>query len=188
MSDFPEEYRDGYVLFCGQRCLVDQRALIPRIETEELVKYSLKLLESSSTIDTIVDIGTGSGVIPYSIAGKVSRDMYIIVSDKSSDALDLARENFGLLKKPLKNPPLFLQGDLLMPVIQLFGEKAPETLLITANLPYVLAREVVGDLIYEPKMAFIGGEKTGFELYERFFEQLAHWKHRPKICHIVIEF
>jgi methylase of polypeptide subunit release factors len=40
MSDFPEEYRDGYVLFCGQRCLVDERALIPRLETEELVKYS----------------------------------------------------------------------------------------------------------------------------------------------------
>ncbi len=41
MSDFPEEYRDGYVLFFGQRCLVDERALIPRFETEELVKYSL---------------------------------------------------------------------------------------------------------------------------------------------------
>jgi methylase of polypeptide subunit release factors len=41
MSDFPEEYRDGYVLFCGQKVMVDQRALIPRLETEELVKYAL---------------------------------------------------------------------------------------------------------------------------------------------------
>jgi methylase of polypeptide subunit release factors len=41
MSDFPEEYRDGYVLFCGQKVVVDQRALIPRLETEELVKYAL---------------------------------------------------------------------------------------------------------------------------------------------------
>jgi hypothetical protein len=37
-------------------------------------------------------------------------------------------------------------------------------------------------------MAFIGGEKTGFELYERFFEQLSQWKHCPKTCHVVIEF
>ena len=72
MSDFPEEYSDGYVLFYGQRCLVDPRALIPRIETEELVKYTLKILENSPNIDTIVDIGTGSGVIPLSIAHKLS--------------------------------------------------------------------------------------------------------------------
>jgi len=68
------------------------------------------------------------------------------------------------------------------------GKNPPESLLITANLPYVLTREVVGDLIYEPKMAFIGGEKTGFELYERFFEQLHSWKSAPKECHIIIEF
>jgi len=51
-----------------------------------------------------------------------------------------------------------------------------------------MTREVVGDLIYEPKMAFIGGEKTGFELYERFFQQLYAWENRPKYCHILIEF
>jgi len=70
MSDFPEEYRDGYVLFCGQKCLVDERALIPRIETEELVKYAADLLQKHSNVDTIVDIGTGSGVIPLSVAYK----------------------------------------------------------------------------------------------------------------------
>jgi len=61
-------------------------------------------------------------------------------------------------------------------------------MLITANLPYVLAREVVGDLLYEPHMAFLGGETTGFELYERFFHQLYTWKYRPKTCHLLIEF
>ncbi len=70
MSDFPEEYRDGYVLFCGQRFLTDERALIPRIETEELVKYALHILRTHLTIDTIVDIGTGSGIIPLSLINK----------------------------------------------------------------------------------------------------------------------
>lgn len=37
-------------------------------------------------------------------------------------------------------------------------------------------------------MAFLGGVQTGFELYERFFEQLLAWKNRPKTCHVVIEF
>ncbi len=188
MSDFPEEYRDGYVLFCGQRCLIDPRALIPRIETEELVKYALIILKNSPNIDILVDIGTGSGVIPLSLAYKRPRELRIIATDMSQDALDLAQENFALLKNPPQKSPVFLQGDIIFPVIKYFGKNTPETILITANLPYVLTREVVGDLIYEPKMAFIGGEKTGFELYERFFHQLSTWKHRPKTCHIVIEF
>ena len=37
-------------------------------------------------------------------------------------------------------------------------------------------------------MAFLGGVQTGFELYERFFDQLLAWKQRPKTCHVVIEF
>lgn len=155
MSDFPEEYRDGYVLFYGHRCLVDKRALIPRIETEELVKYALHILEKDTTIDTVVDIGTGSGVIPLSLAYKRPREIQVIATDMSVEALDLARENFSLLKNPLLVNPLFLQGNLLQPVEAYFGNIPPQSLLLTANLPYVLTREVVGDLIYEPKMAFI---------------------------------
>jgi len=101
MSDFPEEYRDGYVLFCGQKCLVDERALIPRIETEELIKYALQVLQSHPTLDTIVDIGTGSGVIPLSLGSKCPRKLTIIGTDMSQDALDLASENLSQLKNSL---------------------------------------------------------------------------------------
>jgi hypothetical protein len=55
----PEEYTDGYVVFMGQRFITDKRALIPRLETEELVKYCLKFLEKNPQIQTIADIGTG---------------------------------------------------------------------------------------------------------------------------------
>lgn len=101
MTDFPEEYRDGYVIFCGHRVLVDSRALIPRIETEELVKYSLLLLEKNPDIITVVDIGTGSGVIPVSIVRTVTRSLDIIATDMSYKALDLARENFVNAKNAL---------------------------------------------------------------------------------------
>ena len=70
-QDFPEEYTDGSVLFSGQRFIVDPRALIPRFETEELVKYCTKLLEKHPEIGTIADIGTGTGIIPISIQKKV---------------------------------------------------------------------------------------------------------------------
>ncbi len=89
----PEEYIDGYVIFMGRRFTTDKRALIPRLETEELVKYCLKLLRENPSIQTVIDIGTGSGIIPISIAEKMERPMRVFASDMSQEALSLAREN-----------------------------------------------------------------------------------------------
>lgn len=89
----PEEYTDGYVIFMGRRFMVDPRALIPRLETEVLVKYCLKLLRENVTIQTVADIGTGSGIIPISIVEKMDRPLKILATDMSQDALSLAREN-----------------------------------------------------------------------------------------------
>ena len=89
----PEEYIDGYVIFMGRRFITDKRALIPRLETEELVKYCLKLLQKNSDIHIIADIGTGSGIIPLSIAEKTERPLQVFATDMSGEALDLAREN-----------------------------------------------------------------------------------------------
>ncbi|MBP7823306.1 HemK family protein methyltransferase [Candidatus Gracilibacteria bacterium] len=180
----PEEYIDGYVIFMGRRFTTDKRALIPRLETEELVKYCLKLLRENPDIQTVADIGTGSGIIPISIAEKMERPMQVLASDMSREALGLARENAQTKNTEIK----FLQGDLLQPMISHFGNSVPEEILITANLPYVREKEINSGLIHEPRMAFLGGVQTGFELYERFFEQLLAWKNRPKKCHVVIEF
>ena len=89
----PEEYTDGYVIFMGRRFMVDQRALIPRLETEELVKYCIKLLRENSNIHTIADIGTGSGIIPVSLVEKIEQSLTVLATDMSQDALELASEN-----------------------------------------------------------------------------------------------
>jgi len=180
----PEEYIDGYVIFMGRRFITDKRALIPRLETEELVKYCLKLLRENSSIQTVADIGTGSGIIPISIAEKIERPLQVFATDMSRDALELASGN-----AELKNTAIhFLQWDLLKPIIHQFWKKAPDEILITANLPYVREKEINSGLLHEPRMAFLWGVQTGFELYERFFEQLLAWSDRPKKCHVVIEF
>ena len=192
MLDYPEEYRDGYVIFMGQRFITDKRALIPRLETEELVKYCLKLLEKNPHIQTIADIGTGSGIIPISLFSKAGRPLTVFATDMSQEALDLAKENLQKMKNDewrMTNEGLFfLQGDLLQPLIRALQNFTPEEILITANLPYVREVEINLWLIHEPRMAFLGGVQTGFELYERFFDQLLAWKERPKKTHIVIEF
>lgn len=188
----PEEYRDGYVIFMGQRFITDKRALIPRLETEELVKYCLKLLEKNPHIHTIADIGTGSGIIPISLFSKAGRPLTVFATDMSQEALDLAKENLQKMKndewRMTNEGIVFLQGDLLQPLIRALQNFTPEEILITANLPYVREVEINSWLIHEPRMAFLGGVQTGFELYERFFDQLLAWKERPKKTHIVIEF
>lgn len=180
----PEEYIDGYVIFMGRRFTTDKRALIPRLETEELVKYCLELLHENPSIQTVADIGTGSGIIPISIAEKMERELQVFATDMSGDALSLARENAQTKNTEIK----FLQWDLLQTLISHFWNSSPEEILITANLPYVREKEINSGLLHEPRMAFLGGVQTGFELYERFFEQLLAWKNRPKKCHVVIEF
>ncbi len=191
-QSIPEEYTDGYVVFMGNRFIVDERVLIPRLETEELVKYCLKFLEKNPHIQTIADIGTGSGIIPISLCEKIDRPLRVFATDMSQEALDLAEENFHQgqkTKDKRQNDGItFLQGDLLHPLIRELRNSPPEEMLITANLPYVREVEINSWLIHEPRMAFLGGVQTGFELYERFFDQLFTWKQRPRKCHVIIEF
>ena len=78
--------------------------MIPRLETEILVKYCLKLLRENPSIQTVADIGTGSGIIPISIAEKIEQPLDVFATDMSQEALDLARENAS------KTP--FLKGDV----------------------------------------------------------------------------
>jgi len=59
MSDdhYPDEYRDGEVEFFYQKFFVNDSVLIPRYETETLVRKGIALCKENK-VDTIVDIGT----------------------------------------------------------------------------------------------------------------------------------
>src|SRR5437899_1615714 len=104
----PLQHLLGTVEFCGNIFLCDTRALVPRPETEELVELLLQ-----STINhqpsTILDVGTGSGVIALSLAQKFPA-AEIIATDVSDDALLLARENAARLEIDRVQ---FLKSDLL---------------------------------------------------------------------------
>lgn len=165
-NDEPWEYIRGYAEFCGLNFQVTKDTLIPRIETEQIVHIVLDILRKKN-IQNIVDIGTGTGCIPISIA-KLSNFSYsMYATDVSSHALDIAKKNEkNLLEKKYIH---WLQTDLIHD-LDIQG-----VTLFTVNLPYIPTAQYKklykSVLNYEPRLALDGGS-TGLTLYEKFFKQL----------------
>jgi release factor glutamine methyltransferase len=165
----PVAYLVGHREFMGLDFAVDQRALIPRPETELLVEAALADLRARfgnhAQTAAVADVGTGSGAIALSLARLEPRAAPIYALDISTDALDLARENARRLA--VEERVTFLRSDLLDALPQ------PVDVLL-ANLPYV-ARHEHGELAidvrrFEPELALYGDE-DGLALLRRFFAQ-----------------
>jgi release factor glutamine methyltransferase len=158
----PLAYVVGHREFYDLELITDERALIPRPETECLVAKAIKLFEAHPH-PTIVDIGTGSGAIAVTLAKHLPNAL-VIATDLSPDAIDLARSNAR--KQDVEARMDFRVGNLLQPIHDAVD-------LIVANLPYVnddqwpfLARTIRG---HEPQMAFTGGA-DGLSLIREFLK------------------
>ena len=157
----PLQHLLGTVEFAGQVFLCDKRALVPRPETEQLVEKIADCPLPNADC-SILDVGTGSGVIALSLAAKFP-EAKITAIDVSDEALALARENAERLG--LTSRVEFLRSDLMIYVTHVYD-------LIVANLPYVaendrptLSREVRHD----PEIALFGGVR-GDEIVRKLIE------------------
>ena len=179
----PLPYVIGHWEFFGLDFIISSDVLIPRPETEELIEHALKWLHDKKEM-TVLDVGTGSGCIPISLA-KHAPDLNLLGVDLSSSALDIARQNVEQYAnrqgaenaKDTSSSPRrtwrigsskirFIQSDLLanLPTRQPFN-------LITANLPYI-PTEILSHLdVYqrEPTLALDGGT-DGLDLIHRLLE------------------
>jgi release factor glutamine methyltransferase len=132
---------------------VDERVLIPRPETEQLVDVALSYLGAEPG-GVAVDVGTGSGAIALALAteGRFER---VIATDVSLDALAVARRNVALFGDVLRAPIELRHGSLLSPV----GEVRPR--LVISNPPYIAAGETHGlppsVRDWEPPVALVSG-------------------------------
>lgn len=165
-THYPEEYQIGFVHFLGKKYKVTPDVLIPRLETESLIKRAKKLIQENH-ITSVVDIGSGSGIIGSSLS-KISDDITFI--DISEKALQIARDNFEY-NFPDKHAR-FIVSDLLG---NYTIRDTQNPILFATNLPYIKDADwenMSEDTRFEPKLALFGWEIHGFELYEKLFTQI----------------
>jgi len=125
----PVQYVLKEAWFYGMPLYVDNRVLIPRPETEELVEW---IINERTTKRTILDIGTGSGCIAIALKKNMpAADIWAM--DNSKAALEVAQKN----AKDQHVNISFLRADIL----QEMPDRLPLFDIIVSNPPYIPASE-----------------------------------------------
>ena len=159
-NHIPAQYIIGHAEFFGMQLKVDERVLIPRPETEELVELILD--ENPKDNLKVLDIGTGSGAIALALA-KNRPDWTITAADISQDALDLAMENANNQGLTL----FFIKSNC-------FSEISSKYDIIVSNPPYISqvdeAEVGLNVLHSEPRVALFADE-DGLAIYRRIAEE-----------------
>jgi len=164
----PLQYIEGTAQFGPLELLVDDRALIPRPETEQL--WELVVARFPTAPDLVVDLCTGSGNL--ALACKHAwPDAAVFATDSSSDAASLARLNAVRLGLDVT----VLTGDLYQPLPHHLQHRVD---VIVANPPYLAAAELatlaVEVRVHEPVAALVAGPR-GDEVMTRIAAEAAQW-------------
>ncbi len=163
----PLPYILGRRTFYDREFVVTPAVLIPRPETELLLEEALAYVGQHPT-STVVDVGTGSGVLAVTLAALCPQTQ-AYATDISPDALAVARQNAQTHGANVT----FFEGNLLEPVI----ERNIKVGLLMANLPYIATGDLPDLAVsrYEPRMALDGGA-DGLDLIRVLLRQ------SPDVC------
>lgn len=147
----PLAYIFREIYFCGEVFKSDDRALIPRVETELLVDEAVNIISDMGRSGLfILDLCTGSGIIPVTLA-RLFPDAAVFASDISRDALELAQHNADIHNQKIT----FAESDLFDNIPDIRFD------LITANPPYIGIDEqdTIDESVlrHEPHLALFGG-------------------------------
>ncbi|MEI7667476.1 MAG: peptide chain release factor N(5)-glutamine methyltransferase [Erysipelotrichaceae bacterium] len=163
----PLAYILGVQYFYGYPIAVNPSVLIPRPETEELVMRVLMNLDEHKHIQSLVDIGTGSGAIAIALK-KEAKHLTVYASDISNEALIQAQTNAKTLDADIH----FLLGSMLDPLI----DQQIKVDMIVCNPPYIPQAESIETSVkeFEPHVALFGGDDGLF-----FYKEVL--KHASKV-------
>ena len=146
----PLPYLLGSQSFFGLEFEVTPDVLIPRPETELLVEEAIQWLQLHPHRRSMIDVGTGSGIIPITLADHFVRPLCARCGHFSTNALEVANRN--VVKYNLQERIRTYPNDLLSGITGTFD-------LITANLPYIPSSRLNSCAVsrFEPLDALDGG-------------------------------
>lgn len=160
----PLQYILGEVDFMGLKIKVSPDVLIPRPETEELVDWIIKS-QNLESIETIIDIGTGSGCIALGLK-KFLPNTTICALDVSKAALQIAQENAKKNNLDIE----WIEADILSPQIK-FKRKFS---IVVSNPPYVTKAEAASMhknvLENEPHLALFVPDNDALIFYSKILQ------------------
>ncbi|CDE43073.1 release factor glutamine methyltransferase [Clostridium sp. CAG:768] len=156
----PIQHIIGYADFMGEKFIVNPSVLIPRDETEFLVRKAIEII-NKNIFTMALDVGTGSGCIACMIAKYTQ--CQIIGLDISSDALNTALDNASKLN--LFNKAIFRKSNIFSNVKP--GESFD---IIVSNPPYIPPSEkenIQTEVKFDPEQALFTEDEKGLEFYEK---------------------
>lgn len=166
----------GFSDFCGYRYKVTPDVLIPRPETEMLVRRAVEEAARFSRPVRILDLCTGSGCIAWTLAASVP-GAEVVGVDISDPALEVARSQYighEIREKGMVDP-VFVKADVL-DTEQDFDYGVFD--LIVSNPPYVMESEKASMrrnvLEYEPELAIFVPDDDPLV----FYRAIARWSER----------
>ena len=159
----PIQYIIGLADFMGEKFLVNKDVLIPRDETELLVRKAIEIIKENN-FKMVLDMCTGSGCIACMIA-KLTNSQAMGV-DISTEAIHTAFKNME--KFGLYNRAIFRKSDIYSKIRE--DEKFD---LIVSNPPYIPPEEketIQEEVSYEPDLALYTTDEKGLAFYEKIIK------------------
>lgn len=151
-SGVPIQKIIGFINFDNLQINVNHKVLIPRYETEEVVRYALPYIKDNWRV---LDLCTGSGYIGLTIKQKTGAT--VVCSDIDDEAIAQSKENAELNKLDVE----IIKSDLFENIEGKFD-------LIISNPPYIPSVNVLDKSVldHEPHHALFAGE-DGNDLYKQ---------------------
>ncbi len=163
----PFQYIIGETFFYDLLIRCDERALIPRPETEELVDWIVQSSNKNQSYE-ILDVCTGSGCIALAIRS-ILKSSNVSATDISPEAIALAKKNAMLLGFEIQ----FFQDNALVDESDLFLENSMD--IIVSNPPYIPLKDKISMeknvLDFEPHLALFVSDESPLIFYQAIAEK-----------------
>jgi release factor glutamine methyltransferase len=179
LQNEPWQYIGGFADFYGLKFKVNSSVLIPRPETEELVYLALDIIKRDA-LTSVLDIGTGSGIIPITLTLKSDLNN-VFGLDVSLDALEVAKSNGDFHNVEVN----WFQQDILNPQN---WPLLPQVDMVISNPPYITpseGKEMHPNVLdHEPNIALFV-KNDAMEFYEAISSMII--KYQPEGCILLVE-